>query len=180
MASDCKVTNRSKPGTNADADVTVSGATAWAGRLATLSARRAPFALAGVWVFVNATINSVSVATDLARRGVSVDAAEPWIWEFSSALSLLIWLWPVLVLDDALRARVRSGRARLAVYASASVVFSVAHVATMVAMRQLVYRLAGWHYDFGPWREGLLYEYRKDILTFAAIVVVAAAWRRLT
>jgi LytTr DNA-binding domain len=159
MASDRKVTNPLKLGTNSGAGVTV--------------------ALACVWVFVNAGINSVSVTTDLARRGVRVDAAEPWIWEFSSALGLLIWLWPVLVLDDALRARVRSGWARLALYAGASVVFSVAHVATMVALRQFVYRLAGWHYDFGSWADGLLYEYRKDVLSFAAIVVIAAVLRRL-
>lgn len=159
MASNRKVTNPLKLGTNSGAGVTV--------------------ALASVWVFVNAGINSVSVTSDLARRGVRVDAAEPWIWEFSSALGLLIWLWPVLVLDDALRARVRSGWARLALYVAASVAFSVAHVATMVALRQLVYHLAGWHYDFGSWADGLLYEYRKDVLSFAAIVVIAAVWRRL-
>ena len=136
-------------------------------------------ALVGVWVLVHAAINSASVASDLVRRGVRVDAAEPWIWEFSSALSLLLWLWPVLLLDEALRARVRSVWVRLAAYAVASLVFSLAHVATMVAMRQLVYGLAGRHYDFGSWPEGLLYEYRKDVLTFGAIVVIAAAWRRL-
>jgi LytTr DNA-binding domain len=136
-------------------------------------------ALTALWVLVHAAINSASVATDLVRRGVRVDAAEPWIWEFSSAFGLLMCLWPVLMLDEALRARVRSVWARLAAYAVASVVFSVAHVATMVAMRQLVYRLAGWRYDFGSWPEGLLYEYRKDVLTFGAIVVIAAVWRRL-
>jgi hypothetical protein len=159
MASDRKVTNSLKTGTN------------WGGGVIA--------AVVSVWVFANAGINSVSVASDLARRGVRFDAAEPWIWEFSSALSLLIWLWPVLVLDDAVRARLRSGWARLAVYSGASVVFSIAHVATMVAMRQLAYRFAGWHYDFGSWPDGLLYEYRKDVLSFAAIVVIAAAWRRL-
>jgi hypothetical protein len=152
------VTNSLKPGTNSGAGVTV--------------------ALASVWVFVNAAVNSVSVASDLARRGVRFDAAEPWIWEFSSALGLLIWLWPVLVLDNVLRARIRSSWVRLAAYAAASLLFSVAHVATMVALRQIVYRLAGWHYDFGSWPDGLLYEYRKDVLTFAGIIVVAAAWRR--
>jgi LytTr DNA-binding domain len=136
-------------------------------------------ALAAAWVLVHAAINSASVASDLVRRGVRVDAAEPWIWEFSSAFGLLMCLWPVLVLDEALRARVRSVGVRLAAYVVASVVFSVVHVATMVAMRQLVYRLAGWHYDFGSWPEGLLYEYRKDVLTFGAIVVIAAVWRRL-
>jgi len=86
----------------------------------------------------------------------------------------------VLAFDEGLRKRVRGIGLRLAAYAAASVVFSVAHVATMVAMRHIVYRLAGWHYDFGPWRDGLLYEYRKDVLTFVVILAIAAAWRLLS
>jgi len=180
MADDRNVTNPAQPGTNSGSGVTTAHAGAWVERLAALPARGVALAISGLWMLVHAAINSVSVASDLARRGVHVEAAEPWIWEFSSAFSLLIWLWPVLVLDDALRTRVRSVWVRLAGYAAASVAFSFAHVVTMVALRQLVYRLAGWRYDFGPWADGLLYEYRKDVLTFAAIVVVAAAWRRMT
>lgn len=180
MADDRNVTNPAQPGTNSGRGVTTARTRLWFERLAGLPARWVALAIASTWMLVHAAINSVSVASDLVRRGVRVEAAEPWIWEFSSALSLLIWLWPVLALDDALRARVRSVWARLAGYAAASVAFSLAHVVTMVALRQLTYRFAGWHYDFGPWAEGLLYEYRKDVLTFAAIVVVAAAWRRLT
>jgi len=136
--------------------------------------------ITAVWLLVHAAVNSASVAADLARRGIVVEAAEPWIWEFSSALSLFLWLLPVLAFDEGLRQRVRGIGLRLAAYAAASVVFSVAHVATMVAMRQLVYRFAGWHYNFGPWRDGLLYEYRKDVLTFVAILAIAAVWRLLS
>jgi hypothetical protein len=142
--------------------------------------RRVLLGITAVWLLVHAAVNSVSVAADLARRGIVVEAAQPWIWEFSSALSLFLWLLPVLAFDEGLRQRVRGIGLRLAAYAAASVVFSVAHVATMVAMRQLVYRLAGWHYDFGPWRDGLLYEYRKDALTFVVILAIAAAWRLLS
>ncbi|MES1265006.1 MAG: LytTR family DNA-binding domain-containing protein, partial [Variovorax sp.] len=107
------------------------------------------------------------------------DPAEPWIWELSSAASLMVCFWALLVFDDMLRARVRNGWARLGIYAIASVVFSVAHVAAMVALRHLVYRLAGWHYDFGPWLDGLGYEYRKDVLTFIVMLVGMTVWRRL-
>ena len=142
--------------------------------------RRVLLGITAVWLLVHAAVNSVSVATDLARRGIVFEAAQPWIWEFSSALSLFLWLLPVLAFDEGLRKRVRGIGLRLAAYAAASVVFSVAHVATMVAMRHIVYRLAGWHYDFGPWRDGLLYEYRKDVLTFVVILAIAAAWRLLS
>jgi len=138
---------------------------------------RVPLALATAWMLVHAAVNAASVTNDLTRRGVAFEPAEPWIWEGSSALSLLLWLVPVLLFDERLRARVGKVWARAAAYAGASVVFSLGHVLTMVALRHLAYRIAGWRYDFGPWVDGLLYEYRKDVLTFVSILAVAAVWR---
>ena len=145
-----------------------------------VTGRRLPLAVAAAWVLVQAVVNSLSVANDLVRRGVRVDPAQPWIWELSSAASLLVCFWALLIVDEVLRAHVRSGWARLGAYAAASVVFCVGHVAMMVALRHLAYRLAGWQYDFGPWGDGLWYEYRKDLLTFIVMLVGITAWRRLT
>lgn len=136
-----------------------------------------PLALAALWTLLHGAVNSASVTNDLARRGVAFAPAEPWIWELSSALSLLLWLLPVLLFDQRLRARVTTWRARLVAYAAASLVFSLGHVLTMVALRHLAYRFIGQRYEFGPWLDGLLYEYRKDVLSFVAILVVAALWR---
>jgi hypothetical protein len=141
--------------------------------------RRLPLAITAVWVLVQGVVNSLSVANDLVRRGVRADPAEPWIWELSSAASLWVCFWVLLIADEALRARVRSGWARLGVYAAASVVFCLAHVAMMVALRHLAYGLAGWTYDFGAWGAGLWYEYRKDVLTFIVMLVGTTVWRRL-
>jgi hypothetical protein len=164
------VTNPADSGTN-PADHAVA---------AVRRARRVLLAITAVWLLVHAAVNSASVAADLTRRGVAFDTVQPWIWECSSAFSLFLWLLPVLAFDERLRRRVRSVPLRLVAYAAASVVFSVGHVATMVGLRQLVYRFAGWHYDFGPWLDGLLYEYRKDALTFVAILAIAAVWRLLS
>ena len=139
---------------------------------------RRTFALIAVALtLLNAVVGSVSVATDLARRGVAFHPAQPWIWELSSAAALLIWLLPLLRADDALRARVQSTAARLGVRVLASVVYSALHVATMVALRHAAYAIAGWEYRFGPWFDGFVYEYRKDALTFALILAIAAGWR---
>ena len=138
-----------------------------------------PLAVAAGWVLVQGVVNSLSVANDLLRRGVRASPAEPWIWELSSAASLWVCFWVLLVADQALRARVRAGWARLVVYAVGSAVFCLAHVTTMVALRHLAYGIAGWTYDFGPWADGLWYEYRKDALTYTVMLVGMAAWRRL-
>ena len=148
-------------------------------RLMRLPPRLAQWSVAALWIVANAVIGSVSVTSDLRQRGVRFSPAEPWIWECSSAASLLIWFVPLLWFDDALRARVRSLPARLGVYALASGAFSVLHVATMIALRKVTYLAAGARYDFGPWPDGLVYEYRKDLMTFVLILVIAAVWRRL-
>ena len=49
----------------------------------------------------------------------------------------------------------------------------------MVALRHLAYRFSGGQYDFGPWADGLWYEYRKDLLTFIVMLVGVTVWRRL-
>ncbi len=137
---------------------------------------RRSFALVVVALtLLNAVVASVSVATDLVRRGVAFRPAEPWIWELSSAAALLIWLLPLLRADDALRARVRSAAARLGVRVLASVAYSALHVATMVALRHAVYAIAGWEYRFGPWFDSFVYEYRKDALTLARMQLPRAA-----
>ena len=159
------MTNPAESGTKSGASVTARAV--W----------RVPLALATVWTLVHAAVNAASVANDMSRRGVAFEPVEPWIWEGSSAISLLLWLVPVLLFDERLRARVGKVWARAAAYVGASVVFSLGHVLTMVGLRQVAYRIAGWRYDFGPWVDGLLYEYRKDVLTFVSILAVAAVWR---
>ena len=124
---------------------------------------------------VGAVVASMSAASDLARHDIAFRPAEPWIWELSSAASLLIWLLPVLRADEVLRARVPSAAARLGVRVLGSAVYAALHVAAMVALRHVAYAIAGWSYRFGPWLDGFIYEYRKDALTFA--LILAIGWR---
>ena len=178
------MTNARSAGTNSGATVTTAlpPAGRWGARLAALSPRQAYWAFVASFVLIalaHAGVNSVSVASDLGRGGIAFRASEPWIWEFTSVLALIAWLVPLLAADAALRARVRSLPARLVVLALGSVVYSAAHVVTMVALRQAAYGLAGWPYDFGPWGAGFVYEYRKDVLTYATILALAAGWRLL-
>lgn len=139
--------------------------------------RRAFALIVVALTLVNAIVASVSVSADLVRRGVPFRPVEPWIWELSSAVALLVWLVPLLRLDDLLRARVASAPARLGVRVLASAVYSALHVATMVGLRHVVYAIGAAHYQFGPWWDGFVYEYRKDALTFALILAIAAGWR---
>lgn len=163
-----KVTNPAQLGTKSDHPET-SQRLGWA----------SVFILAAVWMAVQASVNSASVISDLTRRGIVFQAIEPWIWEFSSALALLAWLRPVLWFAGWLELWRPGGMRRLPLLVPASMVFSFGHVLIMVALRHLTYEVAGWTYDFGPWLSGLLYEYRKDVLTFAFMLIAATVVRVL-
>ena len=53
-----------------------------------------------------------------------------------------------------------------------SVVWSLVHVAGMVARRKLVYEMQGAHYDFGAWPSEFGNEYLKDIRSYYGAVIV--------
>jgi len=175
------VTNASKSGTNSGGPVTAprSAARSWIEWLAGLPRRRAQWLIFAVIVILNAATQSASVTTEMHRNGVAFRPLEPWVWEFTSALSLLLWFIPLLVFYDALRARVHAPVKRLAILAPASVVFCAIHLATMALLRWLIYAAAGWQYHFGPLSQTFVYEFRKDVMTFALILAVASAWRVL-
>jgi hypothetical protein len=102
---------------------------------------------------------------------------QPWTWEASSGLVMmalipaLVWTsrrWPI---------RFETWRRNLPLHLGYSVIFSVLHVAGMVALRKLVYALAGQHYAVGRWLPDFRYEYLKDIRSYFWILVCIGLYR---
>src|SRR5437879_3277428 len=82
-----------------------------------------------------------------SRSGPPIAAWKPFVWELSSVLVILA-LIPVIVrverrfhLDARPRSRI------VAVHAASATVFSAVHTASMVALRKIVYALAGESYE---------------------------------
>jgi hypothetical protein len=96
-----------------------------------------------------------------------------WIYELSSGAVLLALSVFVAWTSSRFPLRPFSIPAAAA-HAAASLVFSVIHVATMVAIRKGVFLLLGDHYNFGPPMSGFAYEYGKDAFTYA--VFLACFW----
>ena len=106
-------------------------------------------------------------------------AWETWSWEISSSLMVMLLIPAVLWFGERARVSWANWRRTLPLHALASVAFCLLHVAGMVALRTLVYRQMGGHYDFGDWTKGLAYEYLKDVRTYAYILGVAWICRYL-
>ncbi|WP_105104057.1 LytR/AlgR family response regulator transcription factor [Microbulbifer pacificus] len=128
------------------------------------------YLILAVYIFASNTVNALSVWADHNRNGpATIQQWEPFAWEYTSALSLLI-LFPLAFF--AFRyppppRLTRIGR-QLGLHLLASVLFSVAHVVLMVLMCKALYALMGSSYDFGRWLPELWYEYRKDVMGYAS------------
>ncbi len=141
------------------------------------------WAEAGFWLAMigsNCIGNSLTTLMEIRRGQSSVQTWEPWAWEISSAAMWLLVLIPAIAwYTGRFPLHWDTWRRRLPEYLLASVVVCLVHVLGMVALRVLVYRWLGSDYDFGPWPRELLYEYLKDVRSFATIVVLMAGYRFL-
>lgn len=126
---------------------------------------------------VTATGNSLTVLMDVRRAGLPVESWEPVVWEWSSVLVLLALVPAVVLFTRRFPLHWDTWRRALPAHLLASVAFSLAHVLAMVALRKAAYALQGDSYGFGPWPRELLYEYLKDVRTYAAMVAVVELYR---
>ncbi len=138
-----------------------------------------PLAIIAAVSVVVALVNVASHHTDIARAGLDTSKIEPWIWEFSSALATIM-LSPLIVM---VVKRFPPSRARwprlVLVHLAAGTAFSAAHIVGMVALRELAYLGLPWGYDFdrGELVNEVLYEWRKDLITYAVIAGGYWLWR---
>ncbi len=117
-------------------------------------------------------VNATSVLIEHSNGGSPIHIWEPILWEVSSMVALFA-LCPLIFVLYRRFGPSRLGLGRfLALQVPIVLVFSLLHVAGMVAVRHLGYGLAGMSYDFGHGRLPLelLYEGRKDCLSYAIYV----------
>jgi hypothetical protein len=91
---------------------------------------------------------------------------QPWTWEASSAAAMLALIPPLLWAVRRWPIRFETCWRTLPLHLLCSLVFSLLHVAAMVAIRKLVYLLAGETYFAGRWLPDFGYEYLKDVRSY--------------
>ncbi len=138
----------------------------------------------GFWLLfllVNATANSLTVSIDIARAGldVRIEAWEPWVWEYSSALLWAGLIGAIAAFSSRFPLHWDNWRRMLPWHIAASIVVCLIHVVGMVGLRKLAYAVMGSSYDFGNWGAELLYEYLKDARTYAGLLLVIEFYRLL-
>ena len=130
---------------------------------------RRTFAYASLTAIVTVgVINIINVVTIL-HEDPGAGVAAPIIWEGSSWLSLVLLFWIPWLAYRAAPPQF-GPRWKLLLHVPVAVAFSLAHVSGFVALRKLIYLLAGAHYTFGPFLLNFSYELRKDVLGYVLFV----------
>ncbi|MDP3738052.1 MAG: LytTR family DNA-binding domain-containing protein [Hyphomonadaceae bacterium] len=142
-----------------------------------------PLAVIAAIGVVVAVINATSVILEAQTGGAPIDPAAAWLYEISSvamvvALSPAIgWMvWKVPPTDEM---SAPPWLRFLGLHFAAACVFSLLHIVGMVAIRKLGYAAAGSDYVFAYRGDVVLpfvYEWRKDVLTYASNGVAYWTW----
>lgn len=144
-------------------------------------ARRLAFAIFAAVGLAFAVVNALSELDERARLGQPVETWEPWCWELTSFAGFLAVAPVVLALSQRLRPPRLSWPAAFGAHALATVPFSLVHVGIMVALRHAVYSLQAELYaGAGGWIDVLIYEYRKDLISYAVLALLPHVAARLT
>jgi len=130
-----------------------------------------------LFLIVQWLANVLVIRFDSMRSGLDYPLWEPLVLEGSSLLMLGLLIPVLLAFDRCNRLEIGGFRRALPAHLLFSVVFSVAHVFGMVALREVVYALVGTHYDFGFWPRELVYEYLKDVRTYAGFLAIIYLYR---
>ncbi|HWV15761.1 MAG TPA: LytTR family DNA-binding domain-containing protein [Cellvibrio sp.] len=128
------------------------------------------------WFAINVLVLASTRIMEFKRDGHRIPAWEPFTWEVSSCVVLLLLIPLGLWLNDHWFSRLRF-KAWLVAHLLATLPFSLLHVGGMVGLRHLSYSLMGAHYEFGNLPTELVYEYRKDAQAYITLALVIAGYR---
>jgi hypothetical protein len=131
------------------------------------------------YAMIQMTTDVYSILADYERAGNPVPSWQVWTREGSSVVALFILFVPIWWAVGRFRPPAMALPLALAAHAATTVPFSLAHVGMMVAIRKAIFRLAGESYTFfHDFPAELLYEYRKDVATYAqiALTVLLIQW----
>lgn len=128
---------------------------------------------------IHVVVNAASLIDERRALGQTVIVWQPWVWEATSFLAWLLLLPAILWIADHASSIVRPASA-LAVHLLAVIPISLGHSAATILLRKLAYWGAGTSYE----RAGnvfaiLFYEFRKDAITYALVVLAFLLIKRL-
>jgi hypothetical protein len=140
---------------------------------------RTPFEIGAVVaiVGVNLAFNVQVVTLTLQRMGQRFAPWEPFTWEATSSAMWLVLIPAIVAFEHRVPLHFGVLRRNLPWHLAASIVVSILHVAGMFGMRAVIYSMRGARYDPGDLPREFLYEYLKDVRTYAFVLAIVLLYR---
>lgn len=135
------------------------------------------FILITATLSIVALVNATTIGIEFMRSGTGPDWQEAWATELTSVFVVGLLIWPLIKSLDWLDLGLGNLRQRGLWIIPIFLAFSVCHVLAMVGLRKVIWTMVGDEYSFNPWLLGLVYELRKDLLTFLFITTGFYAYR---
>jgi two-component system LytT family sensor kinase len=125
------------------------------------------FVLLGLWQGLNQFIGN----------NFQVALWKQFVWELSSVLVILALIPVIVRVERKFRLDARPRSRIIIAHTISAFVFSTVHTTGMVAVRKIVFALAGESYDAGPVFFRWFYELQKDLITYLIILLGVFAVR---
>lgn len=134
----------------------------------------------GLWVLffaVQATANAWVTIRDASRAEYPLVWWEPFVWQISSVIVLALLIPVLIAFDRRYPLQLHLLHRNLPRHLLFTVPFSMVHILGMVILRHAAYAFTETSYRFGPWSAELIYEYVKDVRTYAALLALIYLYR---
>ena len=130
---------------------------------------------------LNAAVLSTTIIMEDTRGGklLPYPSWEPFVKEYSSAICLSILIPALAWLLNKFPFSWQKFKQTLMVYLIASVVFSAIHISGMVGLRSFIYWTQSTTYEMGNIFFEIVFEYRKDLLTFIMLLAGISGYQLL-
>jgi LytTr DNA-binding domain len=129
-------------------------------------------AVSVAYALITGIINIAANITELKHSHFSYLPWEPYVWEYSSALVVLVSLPIIVWFDRRLPISWNTWRLNIARHLFATIVFSAYKVGATILVRKGLYTLMGRHYDAGLVPSGFGYDYLPNARLYLGVLFV--------
>lgn len=126
-----------------------------------------------------AAVNALTLITDARRVGVALDPIEPFLLEYTSIVTIVALVPLIALLERRFPIEPEGWPRAIGVHLLGAIACCALHIAGMVALRKMLFGLLiGQDYTFfdDPLTD-VLYEFRKDALTYALVLIIVTILR---
>jgi len=120
---------------------------------------------------------AVNVTTRLHDTAGRLAPWRPVVWEVSSSIALFAALWIVFGAVDRTARLGLSWRRALPLHVAAACAFSAQHCLGMWTLRRIAYTIVGASYGWSVPPGQVLYEFRKDVVSYVVIALIRQGLR---